>query len=179
MKQRSLLKWELTGIAVIFLLGSLFHFMFELTGSHAAAGAFFPVNESVFEHLKMTFWPAIIWWAFTCCSYKANPRNFFVSRAAALFVMPAVTLILFYGYTSLSGWENVFVDIFIFLLSVAAGQMAGYWITKSKPLPSWLAGISIFLIIALGFIYIYFTYYPPHLPIFMDSNTHAYGLPSV
>jgi hypothetical protein len=177
MKQRNLLKWELNGIWVIFLLGALFHFMFELTGSHAAAGAFFPVNESVFEHLKMTFWPAIVWWAFSCRFLKANASNFIISRAAALLVMPAVTLILFYSYTSLTGWENVFVDIFIFLLSVAAGQMAGYWLLKHKPLPLWLAVLSVIFIFALGTGYVFFTYYPPYLPIFMDSNTYSYGIP--
>jgi hypothetical protein len=177
MKQHSLLKWELTGIAVIFLLGSLFHFMFDLTGSHAAAGAFFPVNESVFEHLKLTFWPAIIWWAFSYRFLRASARNFIISRAAALFTMPAVTLIIFYAYTSLSGWENVFVDILIFLVAVAAGQMTGYWLLKRPPLPLWLTGLSVIFIIMLGAGYVFFTYYPPDLPIFMDSNTHSYGIP--
>jgi len=178
MKQRSLLKWELNGIWVIFLLGSLFHFIYELTGSHAAAGAFFPINESVFEHLKMTFWPVVIWSAFSYRFLKANTYNFIVSRAAALFIMPIVILALFYGYTALTGWENVFIDILIFLLAVATGQMAGYWIITRKPLPLWLTGLSAILIITLGFGYIFFTYHPPHLPIFMDANTGSYGLPS-
>jgi hypothetical protein len=179
MKQRSLLRWELNGIWVIFLLGSLFHFIFELTGSHAAAGAFFPVNESVFEHLKLTFWPSLICWGFSYRFIKDNAHNYFLSRAAALLVMPAITLILFYGYTSLTGWENVFIDIGIFLLAVAGGQMAGYWLLKRNPLPVWLSGISVFLIVAIGFIYVYFTYYPPHVSMFMDSNTNSYGIPSV
>jgi hypothetical protein len=178
MKQRSLLKWELNGIWVIFLLGSLFHFMFELTGSHAAAGAFFPVNESVFEHLKLTFWPSIIWWGLSYRFIKDSACNYFISRAVALLVMPAITLILFYGYTWLTGWESVFIDITIFLLAVAGGQIAGYWLLTKKPLPIWLTGISIVLIIALGFIYIFFTYYPPHASIFMDTNTNSYGIPS-
>jgi hypothetical protein len=177
MKQRNFLKWELNGIWVIFLLGSLFHFMFDFTGSHPAAGAFFPVNESVFEHLKLNYWPAIIWWAISYRFLKANTGNFLVSRAAALLIMPAVTLILFYGYTSLTNWENVFVDIFIFLLSVAAGQMAGYWLLNRKPLPLWLAAFSVIVIIMLGAAYVFFTYYPPYLRIFMDTNTHSYGIP--
>ena len=177
MKQRSVLKWELTGIVVIFLLGSLFHFMFEFTGSHAWAGAFFPVNESVFEHLKLTFWPAVIWWVFSYRFIKQTVHNYFISRAAALLVMPAITLILFFSYTSLTSWENVFVDIAIFLLAVIGGQMVGYWLLTRKVLPVWLTGISIALIIALGFMYIYFTYYPPHASIFMDTNTNSYGIP--
>ena len=179
MKQRNLLKWELNGIWVIFLLGSLFHFMFEITDSYAAAGAFFPVNESVFEHLKLTFWPSIIWWAFSYPFLKAVTNNFMISRAVALLIMPIVTLALFYGYTRLSGWENVFVDILIFLLSVAAGQMAAYWLARRNPLPLWLTGLSVILIFALGFWYVFFTYYPPHVSIFIDSNTDSYGIPSM
>jgi|WetSurMetagenome_2_1015567.scaffolds.fasta_scaffold19965_3 hypothetical protein len=179
MKQRSLLKWELAGIGVIFLLGSLFHFVFELTGSHAAAGAFFPVNESVFEHLKLTFWPSIIWWAFTYRFVKTGARNYMFSRAAALLVMPAVILIVYYAYTSITGWENVFVDIFIFLLAAAAGQMVGYWLMTKPPLPLWLAWLSVILIIVLGAGYVFFTFYPPYLSIFMDGNTHSYGIPPV
>jgi hypothetical protein len=178
MKNHSLLKWEANGIWVIFLLGSLFHFIFALTGSHPSVGAFAPVNESVFEHLKLTFWPSLIWWACTYRFIKANARNYLVSRAAALFIMPIVILIVFYTYTSLTGWENVFIDIFILLLAVAAGQMAGFWLMTVKGLPRWLTWLSVFLILILGFVYIFFTYHPPHLPIFMDTNTSSYGIPA-
>jgi hypothetical protein len=179
MNQRSVLKRELNGIWVIFLLGALFHFLYELTGSHPPVGAFAPVNESIFEHLKMTFWPTILWSIFSYRFLKTNARNFLVSRGAALFTMPIVILLLFYSYTALTGAENVIVDIVIFLIAIAAGQMAGYWLLIRKPLPIWLAAISVILIITLGFTYIFFTFYPPYTSLFLDTNTNSYGIPSM
>jgi hypothetical protein len=174
--KRSLLKWELIGIGVIFLLGAAFHFVFESTGSLSPLGAFVPVNESVFEHLKMTFWPAIIWAAFSYSFIKSQVRNFIIAKAAALVVMPLIILILFYGYTAFTE-ENVIIDILIFFVAVACGQLLGYLLLKAHPLPTWLTGLSAFLIILLAVIYTVFTYYPPYVSIFMDSNTGSYGIP--
>lgn len=53
--KRSLLKWEMLGIAFISLLGAFLHFAFELSGQAKVVGAFAAVNESVWEHLKIAF----------------------------------------------------------------------------------------------------------------------------
>ena len=174
--KRSLFKWEITGIAVIFLLGSALHFVFDLTGGWPPAGVFAAVNESVFEHLKLTFWPTVLYAAISYNFLKPSTRNFLIGKAAALFAMPVTIIVLFYGYTTLTGIENVFIDILIFLVAVACGQLISYKILKAGPLPVWLTGLSVFLIIALGFIYAFFTFYPPHVPFFMDENTGGYGI---
>ena len=176
--KRSLLKWEATGIGVIFLLGAFFHFIFELTGSLAPIGAFAPVNESVYEHLKMTFWPTVLYAAFSYCFIKASANNFITGKAAALIVMPLIILGLFYGYTTLTGTENVIIDILIFLVAVAGGQLVSYQILKSKPLPVWLTRISLFVIIGLAIMYAVLTFLPPHVQLFIDTNTNTYGIPS-
>jgi hypothetical protein len=173
--QRSLLKWEITGIAVIFLLGAGFHFTYAFLGSHAAAGAFFPVNESVFEHLKMTFWPTIIWAVFSFGFIKSSARNFITAKAAAVITMPLVIIILFYAYTAFAT-DNVITDIVIFLIAVAVGQYVNYLILKARPLPGWLTGLSALVIVLLGGLYAVFTYYPPYTSLFMDSETRRYGI---
>lgn len=175
--KRSLLKWELTGIAVVFLLGSAFHFLFDLLGGQPFLGVFFAVNESVFEHLKLTFWPAVLWAAFSYRFIRQYANNFLTAKAASFIIMPVVIVILFYGYTELTGWENLFVDIFIFLVAVAAGQLTGYAIMAFRPLPSWVTVISILAIICVGTLYAVFTYYPPHTEFFMDTAASTYGLP--
>ena len=45
--KRSILKWELVGIAVISVLGSVLHFDFEWSGNWELVGVFVVVNESV------------------------------------------------------------------------------------------------------------------------------------
>jgi hypothetical protein len=172
---RSLLKWELTGLGVIFLVGSGFHFLFDVFGSNPAAGIFLPVNESVFEHLKLTFWPTIIWAAFSYSFLKSTANNFLVAKAVAVIIMPLVTIALFYGYTAFTA-DNVIIDILIFLAAAAAGQFLNYRLLKTRPLPQWLSGLSAIFILALAVLYALFTFYPPYTGLFMDSNTGGYGI---
>lgn len=175
--KRSALKWELIGIAVISLLGSALHFTFDWAGGLAPVGVFAAVNESVFEHLKLTFWPTVLYAAITYKLLKSVTNNFIVAKAAALYTMPLTIIVLFYGYTTLTGIESVLVDILIFIVAVACGQLVSYRILKMGPLPRWLSRLSLSLIVALALIYGLFTFYPPHVPFFMDSPTGTYGIP--
>ena len=55
--------WHITGWFVIFGLSALWHFMFAWLGDWEPIGWFFSVNESVWEHVKIMFWPAILFYA--------------------------------------------------------------------------------------------------------------------
>jgi hypothetical protein len=175
--KHSLLKWELTGIVVVFLLGALFHFLFELTGSHPPVGAFVPVNESVFEHLKLTYWPTVIWAIFSYNFLRSTANNFIIAKATAVIIMPLMVLAIFYTYTSFTD-DNVIIDILSLLAAVAVGQYINYLILKFRPLPVWLTVLSVFLIAVVACLYVVLTFYPPHTQLFMDTNTNAYGIPS-
>ena len=48
--------WEVSGVLFILAIGSALHFVFEWTGEFTLVAPFVPVNESVWEHLKMAFW---------------------------------------------------------------------------------------------------------------------------
>jgi hypothetical protein len=57
---RSVLVYELVGTVFMIILGSILHFTFEWSGGNPVVGAFSAVNESVWEHLKLAFWPALL-----------------------------------------------------------------------------------------------------------------------
>jgi hypothetical protein len=175
--KHSPLRWELIGIAVISLLGSALHFAFEWSGELPLAGVFAAVNESVFEHLKLTFWPTVLYAVATYALLKNGANNFIIARAVAVYAMPVTIIVLFYGYTAITGTEMLPVDIAIFVAAVAAGQMAGYRILTFEKLPGWLTGAALALTVALGFLYGFFTFYPPRISFFMDPNTGTYGIP--
>ena len=44
-------------ILAVILLGSLSHFLYEFSGGAAIFALFCPINESVWEHLKLLFFP--------------------------------------------------------------------------------------------------------------------------
>ena len=175
MKKRVLI-WELGGIVFVFLLGALLHFLFEWSGESWIVGAFASVNESVWEHFKQGFWPMCLYAVIEYGFVREQANNFLVAKAAAVYIIPILTGLIFYAYTAIIGEEILIVDIIIFLFAVIIGQMVSYRILVSSRLPKYTSIIALFLIVTLAVILILFTFYPPHLPIFLDGNTGTYGI---
>ena len=175
--KHNVLVWELVGIAFVFLVGSLLHFVFEWSGESRIVGLFASVNESVWEHFKQGFWPVCIWGAIEYGFLRKQTNNFFTAKAAAVYIIPLITSLSFYGYTAITGEEILIADILIFLVAVIIGQLTSYGILTSPRLPAYADRISIFFIIVQALVLMLFTFFPPYLPIFLDSNTGTYGIP--
>jgi hypothetical protein len=173
---KPLLKWELGGIAFIFFVGSALHFLFEATGYWPPAGAIAAVNESVWEHLKLTFWPALIWGLLEYRFQKEARHNFWWAKALDIYAMPITISAIFYLYTAIIGHSILAIDIATFGLAAAVGQLISYKIIAGKPIPSWLNLTGITLILCLGMAYIVFTYLTPHWHIFLDEGAGGYGI---
>ena len=78
-------------------VGSLLHFVFAWTGGWVPAAWLAAVNESTWEHLKMGFWPGLL---FALVEYGAFGRgmgNFWLAKTLGLFAMPIAVITLFYG----------------------------------------------------------------------------------
>jgi uncharacterized membrane protein YoaK (UPF0700 family) len=89
-----------------------------------------------------------------------------------LVIIPAV----FYAYTAFV--EGIFlVDIATFMVAVIIGQLLSIKLYKQTQGPKLTELISLAFIILLAVIFVAFTFYPPHLPIFLDSSTGQYGMP--
>lgn len=173
---KQVLKWELFGILFISLIGALFHFVFEWSGESPVAGVFVAVNESVFEHLKLTFWPFLLWAAIEYRHIQNNGHNFIIAKTAGLYVMPVVIITLFYGYTTLTGTESLVADIAIFVVAIALGQFTSYRIMSRQSLSQQLHRVSLAGMVSLGVIYAVFTFYPPQVPFFQDPVSGGYGI---
>ena len=170
------LKWELSGIVFVFLLGALLHFLFEWSGESRIVGAFAPVNESVWEHFKLGFLPMYLYALIEYRFISHNVNNFLTAKAVGVYIIPITVALIFYVYTAIIGEEILVVDIISFAVAVAIGQLTSYKIMISKSLPKYTNYVSLVFILALATILMLFTFYPPHLPIFLDG-TGFYGIP--
>jgi hypothetical protein len=108
---------------------------------------------------------------------RGRVSNFPAAKAVAVYMIPIITGLVFYAYTAIIGEEILIVDILIFLAAIVIGQLTSYKIMISDRLPKYSNVISPIFIILLASILILFTFYPPHLPIFLDGNTGTYGIP--
>ena len=176
MTKAALLRWELLGIPLIFFSGSALHFAFEWSGRPLVVAPFAAVNESVWEHLKLAFWPALAYALIEYGFFGRHAANFAIAKAVGILLMPLLIVLLFYGYTALLGHHVLWLDIFIFFIAVAGGQLASYGLLISKLASGrWnVAGFAAVLLLALGFAV--FTFATPRLGIFRDSTTGAYGV---
>jgi hypothetical protein len=175
--KKYVLRWELSGIIFVFLVGALWHFLFEWSGESRIVGAFTSVNESVWEHFKQGFWPMCLFAVIEYLFPGMRTKNFLPAKAAAVYVIPTITGLAFYGYTAAIGHEILIVDILIFLISVIIGQLISYRIMTAGQMSSGTIKAAGLFILLLAGIFIVATFYPPHWPIFMDHNTGSYGIP--
>ncbi len=172
--------WILWGIPVLFIAGSLMHFVYEWSGNSTIAGIFAPANESVWEHLKLTFWPMLIWWFvgyfIICKRNEMSAAQWFVPCAVSIVVCPLVIVSFYYTYTGSLGIQSLILDIFSLLLGLAAGQglaLHVYTYAKFKAISFYIA-IAILILIAIAFTV--FTFAPPQIPLFKDPLTGNYGI---
>ena len=160
----------------VLIVGSFLHFLFELSGYFYPVGAIAAVNESVWEHLKLGFWPIIFFSPVEYKFIKERINNFMLAKMIAAYTVPASIVILFYSYTAILGAHLLIMDMLIFILAIVIGHVLSYKILISSEQPNVVSKISLVLIIFLAFIFILFTYLPPRLPIFQDSLTGQYGI---
>ena len=52
-------KWLLLYLFVA-IVGTLWHFVHNLTGENRFVGYFFPINESTWEHMKLVYFPMLL-----------------------------------------------------------------------------------------------------------------------
>jgi len=172
----NILKWEILSVFFILIVGSFLHFLFELSGYFFLVGAIAAVNESVWEHLKLGFWPIIFFSPIEYKFIKERANNFMFAKMIAAYTIPASIVILFYSYTAITGTHLLIMDMLIFIVAIIIGHILSYKIMISSEQPNLISKISLILIILLAFIFVLFTYLPPRLPIFQDSLTGQYGI---
>lgn len=60
MNKKKIKNYQIFSILFVFLLGTLLHFTYELSGNNLFIATFSAVNESVWEHLKLIFFPSLL-----------------------------------------------------------------------------------------------------------------------
>ena len=169
--------YELIGVVFIIFLGSALHFTFALSGNQPIVGAFSAVNESVWEHLKLAFWPSLLFALIEFPLLRKATNNFFTAKAIGPYLMVTIIPLVFYSYTALSGKSVFAVDISSFVVAVIIGQLLSYKLLTYRQLPRNLNKIAVIVIILLAIAFIVFTFYTPQLQIFRDPTNGAYGIP--
>ncbi|MBU5312931.1 hypothetical protein KQI38_12875 [Tissierella carlieri] len=168
-------RWELWGILWIIIVGSLLHFTYEWSGKSSIVGVFSPVNESVWEHLKLGYFSLLVFSIIEYWFIKNKANNFFIAKAIGIISMEVFIVIAFYLYTWITKNPILFMDIGIFVLGAIICQLISLKIMKLRASKT-VNNLGLIVFILIGCLFILFTFYTPELPIFMDPKTKKYGI---
>ncbi len=159
---------------IVVAAGSLLHFAYGWSGAWAPAALFAAVNESVWEHLKIAFWPALI-----LALVRARPGAGLACWAAqgvGLLVPSVVIVAVFYGYTAILGDNLLVADIATFALAILLGQIASRRLARRGGADAGLRALGLALLVAQLGAFSAFTYAAPRLFLFEDPRNGRYGL---
>ncbi len=174
--EKKLFKFELIGFIFTGILGTLNHFLFEWLNNSVFIGTFCPVNESIWEHQKLLFFPYAIWLIIEYFILK-KPKNFFLPKLAGITCGIIFTTAFYYTYTGIFGKESMVLDIISFFLGIGAAFLISYLMIKNlKNENKTVENISVFLLIFIGILFVAFTFSPPFIPLFKDPVTSTYGI---
>lgn len=163
--------------AIVF--GTLLHFTYQWSGDSVFVGLFSPINESVWEHLKLVVTPLILFGFIDYYYLRAKVSNYCFALAKEVGIATVVIVGGFYLYTAILGTDYLLVDIALFVIAVILAKWGGYVFLIGKFKRYEFKGINaisaVLLIIYVGLI-MYFTFSPPKIDVFKDPETGTYGI---
>lgn len=163
---------EIAGFLFVIITGILLHSAYRWLGKTPIAGVFFPVNESTWEHLKLLYFPMLLYSAVEYLSCGRYIENFIGAKTIGILVGMLTIVAVFYTYTGIVGTSYLWADILTFIIGViAAYYIAFVVLSKGYAIPSFVS-VALWII---GACFLVFTFLPPHIPIFRDPTTGGCG----
>ena len=173
--KRSMGLWQFCGFAATSLGGTVLHFLYDWLGKAAWIAPFSGVNESTWEHMKLLFWPMLLF-AVVQSVFFRDREDFWCVKLRGILLGLSLIPIIFYTYNGAIGKSPDWVNIAIFFVSAAAVYIYETRALYNKNTVCHNPHISIALIYTLVAMFVIFTFRTPHLGIFKDPLTGGYGI---
>ncbi len=165
--------WCAGGVVTVSILGTVLHFLYDWTGSEAVV-PFSAIDESTWQHMKILYFPMVIFGSVQWLFFKDEYKSFWVVKLIGTAVGLALIPVLFYTYNGAFGKSPDWLNIAIFVLSAIGGYGAEYILFKKNCISLKHQNLGIILaligIISMGILFVVLTYLPPNLPLFQDPT---------
>ena len=168
MEFKKIRNFQVFSIIFTFILGTLLHFTYKISDQNNIVALFSSINESVWEHLKLLYFPMLLTTLIGYFYFKNTIPNFLCSKTIGILIAMAFTVIFFYTYTGILGKNIAAIDISSFFIAVILGELVSYLLIVNNFKCNKILAIIILLIIFISFIV--FTYFPPNLGLFKDPS---------
>ena len=173
--KRSVGLWQFVGFAVVSLGGTVLHFLYDWLGKAVWVASFSGVNESTWEHMKLLFWPMLLFALVQGFLFRDRADFWCVKLRGSLLGL-ALIPVLFYTYNGAIGTSPDWLNIAIFFVSAAIVFFYEYRLFKSERLSCQRPVLAIAALCFIALLFIVFTFVTPELGIFRDPLSGTYGV---
>lgn len=154
----------LTTFVAVTLAGACLHFAHDFVPNPVVA-LIAPVNESIWEHLKIIYYPFLVGALILC---RRGGRDSLGPWLLALLIICGAMLTAGYLYHVTAGGDSVAFDVGLYVLLIGAGFLLAA--VFNRPAVRQRTEVLLFLTIALGVAMVLFTFLPPDHVLFADLS---------
>ena len=173
--KRSIGLWQLCGFAATSLVGTLLHFLYEWLGEAIWIAPLSGVNESTWEHMKLLFWPMLLFAILQSFFFK-DRRDFWCVKLCGILLGLLLIPVLFYTYNGVIGESPDWINIVIFFISAAVAYLCETRLFRTEKLCCRSSKWPIAVLCIIAVLFVIFTFATPQLEIFRDPLTGSYGI---
>lgn len=166
---------QVIGFVFVCVTGTFLHFLYELTGRSLFAAPFSGVNESTWEHMKLIFFPMLVF-ALIEWHFSKDIDGFMCVKLVGTLTALALIPVIYYTYNGAFGKSHDWFNISVFYISAAAAFLLEAKLFKSERTCKLPSSVAIFILCCISASFVIFTFTPPRLPLFEDPITGLYGL---
>ena len=173
--KRSITLWQIIGFAFVSLGGTLLHYVYQWTGRSPVTAVISGVNESTWEHMKLLFFPLLLYALFEHTLFEER-EDFWcvklVGTLAGLLLIPG----LYYTANGAFGKTPDWLNISFFFVAAALVFLLEGWLFSLKAVPCKHSWVPILVLTGIALLFAFFTFSPPEIPLFRDPLTGGYGV---
>lgn len=161
--------WQILAILFTLIVGTLLHFTYEWSGNNQIVGTFSAINESTWEHLKLIFFPMLVFAIFEGTRVYNETNNYIEAKTIAIVFGMLFITVFFYTYTGIIGTNFAVLDIGSFVIATILSEFISYKIMKKESFSIRKTRIiSVIILILITIMFVFFTFNPPNINYFRD-----------
>ncbi len=169
-------KIKIMGVFICFILAIILHFIYKMIPI-TFVSIIAPVNESIWEHMKLIVTSSLIFSIIEYFIYKKKKipyNNLILSYGISSLFSVILYLLIYIPLNDIFGHKTYIAISLLFLIFIFL-QVVSYYIMNKREI-SYGNEIGILIIIIIYFVFGYFTYHPPKINLFYDYLNRGYGI---
>ncbi len=171
----SLSRWQIGGFIFTCIAGVLLHFLFDWSGGNILVAPFSAINESIWEHMKLLFFPMFIFALLESRDVGMEYENFFCVKLIGIAVGTTLIPVLHYTLNGMFGNLPDWTNIAIFFICAFISYYIETRLFTSGIVACNSPQTAILGLIVITLVFVIATFFSPEIPLFKDPVTGTYG----